>query len=104
MSHENAIEAAADALADVHDMDVPWATYAEAAVTAYFVERGITPAQFEVFMNSYAAGLRAAIELVEAHPDSKEGGYGGNLRKAELGTVREINLKLCGLFDKASTL
>jgi hypothetical protein len=104
MSHNNALEAAAEALSDVHDMDVPWLTYAEAAVTAYLDERGLTPARFESLLAVYATGLQAAVEIVEAQPESKEGGYGGNMRIAELSTCREINLKLHKMIEKASQI
>ena len=40
-THKEAIEAAAEAMADVHDMDVPWETYASAAVSAYLAARGM---------------------------------------------------------------
>ena len=61
MTHEEAIEAAAEAMADVHDMDVPWETYAEAAVSAYLAARGMALMPRE----SDARSLRAMIEIIQ---------------------------------------
>jgi hypothetical protein len=104
MSHIDALEDASEALADVHDMDVPWRRYAEAAVEAYLTGRGLTQAQFELLLSAYSTGLRAAADIVEEQPESKEGRYGGNMRIAELGTCREIKLKLHKMIEKASTI
>jgi hypothetical protein len=85
-------------------MDVPWRRYADASVEAYLTGRGLTQAQFELLLSAYSTGLRVAAEIVQAQPESKEGGYGGNMRQAELGTCREIGLKLHNLIEKASTI
>ena len=46
--------------------------------------------------------LREAHDIATQHPDSPQGGYGGNLRRAELNTSAGIAFKIAELIEMES--
>jgi len=62
--HNEALDAAAAAMADVHDMDVPWRTYAEAAIGAYLKARKTSEVTLSAASTRYMAAVKSLGERV----------------------------------------